>query len=170
MNIAVLRPSGNYCFRPDTTLNREARDYYIPDGIEAVTLRPCIYSKIIKAGKCVSERFAERYVDNFGFGVLLDAEDTDPMEAFCMDGSSYLSGDTAPVSGINDAVFEVSVNGKPWLRKEEFSAGMLFDALVTVSRMSSVRATDMIAVCLPESVTLHKGDSFTFEGQKVNIL
>lgn len=170
MNIAVLKPTGNYCFRPDTTLNREARDYYLPDGIEAVTLNPCIYAKIIKAGKCISARFAERYVDNFGFGVLLEAQDADPMEAICLDGSSYLSGDTTPVSEIADAVFEVSVNGNPWLRKEGFSAGMLRDALVKVSGRSSVRATDLIAVCLPETVTLHKGDFFSFCGQKVDIL
>lgn len=170
MNLAVLRPSGNYCFRPDTTLNREARDYYLPDGIEAVTLTPCIYARVVKAGKCISPRFAERYVDNFGFGVFLDADDADPLEAICLDGSSYLSGGTAPLSEIPDAVFEVSVNGSPWLRQESFSTGMLFDALVTVSKRSSVRASDLLAVCLPESVILHKGDFFSFEGHRVCIL
>ena len=170
MNIAVLKPEGNYCFRPDTTLNREARDYYLPDGVDAVVLTPCIYSKVIKAGKCVSERFAGRYVDNFGFGVLLDAGGVDPLEAFCLDGTSYLSGDTVPLSEIEGAGFEVCINGEPWFKGDRFDAAMLFDALVTVSRRSSVRATDLLAVCLPASVTLHKGDSFSFEGHRVDIL
>ena len=170
MNIAVLKSSGNYCFRPDTTLNREARDFYLPDGVEAIVLTPCIYSKVVKAGKCVAQRFATRYVDNFGFGVLLDAEGADPLEAICLDGSSYLSGETLPVGDIEDASFEVVVNGEPWFSRDGFSAEMLYDALVAVSRRSSVRATDLLAVCLPSSVTLRKGNSFSFAGHKVEIL
>lgn len=170
MNIAVLKPSGNYCFRPDNTLNREARDYYLPDGVDAVTLTPCIYSKVVKAGKCIAERFAGRYVDNYGFGVLLDADGADPMEAICLDGSSFLSGDTIPLSGIENASFEVSVNYGPWYRGGSFDAAMLYDALVTVSRHSTLRAADLLAVCLPASIVLHKGDSFSFAGHKVEIL
>lgn len=170
MNIAVLKPSGNYCFRPDTTLNREARDYWLPDGVDAVVLTPCIYARVVKAGKCVTERFAGRYVDNFGFGVLLDAEGADPLEAICLDGSSYLSGDTLPLSGLESAAFEISINGKPWLHRDSFSPATLYDALVAVSRRSSVRAADLLAVCFPESAVLHQGDSFTFEGRKVGIL
>ncbi|MBR5735590.1 MAG: hypothetical protein IKX60_02195 [Bacteroidales bacterium] len=170
MNIAVLRSSGKYCFRPDTTLNREARDYYLPDGVEAVILTPCIYSRVVKAGKCISVKFAGRYVDNFGFGVLLDAKDSDPLEAICLDASSFLSGETLPFSEIGNAVFEVGVNGKPVFRQDSFSTSTLIDALVTVSRRSSVRATDLLAVCLPASVVLHKGDHFTFQGRKVEIL
>lgn len=170
MNIAVLKSSGNYCFRPDTTLNREARDYYLPDGVDAVVLSPCIYSKVVKAGKCVAERFAPRYVDNFGFGVLLDAGSADPLEAICLDGSSYLSGETLPIEGIEDASFEVAVNGEPRFTSNSFSAGMLYEALVKVSRLSSLRATDLLAVCLPSSITLHRGDSFSFARHKVDIL
>ncbi|MBR0534692.1 MAG: hypothetical protein IJK19_08480 [Bacteroidales bacterium] len=170
MNIAVLKTSGNYCFRPDNTLNREARDYYLPDGVEAVSLTPCIYAKVVKAGKCIAGRFAGRYVDNFGFGVLLDAASADPMEAVCLDGTSYLSGDTLPVSDIEEAAFEVLVNEEPWYSGGAFSAAMLHDAVVTVSRRSSLRATDLLAVCLPASTILHKGDSFSFAGHKVSIL
>lgn len=170
MNIAVVKTSGNYYFRPDTTLNREALDYYLPDGVEFVTLTPCIYSKVIKAGKCIGARFAPRHIDNFGFGVLLDAVGADPQEASCMDASSYLSGDTVPMAGIGNADFEISVNGETCFSCDSFEAGMLYDALVTVSRRSSVRATDLLAVCLPASAILRKGDYFVFSGRKVAIL
>ena len=170
MNIAALKPSGKYYFRPDTTLNREASDYWLPDGVEEVVLVPCIYSKVIKAGKCIGERFAHRHIDNFGFGVFLDAAGADPQEATCMDATSYISGDTLPFIAIGNSSFEVSVNGEPWYRGDAFDEGMLCDALVTISRKSSVRATDIVALCLPASVTLHKGDSFSFSGKKVNIL
>ena len=170
MNIAVVRTSGSYYFRPDTTLNRESLDYYLPDGVEELTLVPCLYSKVIKAGKCISSKYALRHIDNFGFGVLLDAVGGDPQEAVCMDATSYLSGDTLPLAEIENAAFEVSVNGEPQFSREGFGAGMLTDALVTVSRKSSLRATDLLAVCLPASIILHKGDCFCFAGHKVSIL
>lgn len=170
MNIAVVRPSGSYYFRPDTTLNREALDYYIPDGVEELTLTPCIYSKVTRAGKCISQKFALRHIDNFGFGVLLDAVGGDPQEAVCMDATSFLSGDTLPFSEIGDAAFEVSVNGEPRFCRDHFDAGMMCDALATVSRRSSLRATDLLAVCLAEPVVLKKGDCFCFAGHKVSIL
>ena len=171
MNIAVVRTSGSYYFRPDTTLNREALDYYLPDGVGEVALTPCIYSKVIKAGKCISQKFALRHIDNFGFGVLLDAAGAEPQEATCMDATSYLSGDTLPFSGIGDAAFEVSVKGEPvFSSSSAFDAGMLTEALAFVTRRSSVRATDLLAVCLCEPVILHKGDYFCFAGKKVSIL
>ena len=170
MNTAVARPSGSYYFRPDTTLNREACDYYLPDGVEEMVLTPCIYSKVTKAGKCIGEKFALRHIDNFGFGVLLDAAGTEPQEATCMDATSYLSGDTSPFSESGDSSFEVSVNGEPWFSRSGFEAGMLTDALVAVTRRSSVRASDLLTVCLPDSVILRKGDSFCFSGHKVSIL
>ena len=170
MNIAVLKPSGRYCFRPDTTLNREACDYYLPDGIEEVTLTPCIYSKVIKAGKCISARFAGRHIDNFGFGVLLDAAGSDPQEASCMDGTSYISGDTLPLGEAAGRAFDVCINGEPWFIKDDFEESLLAEAVVTVSRRSSLRATDIVAVSLPASISLRKGDWFSFCGKKVNIL
>jgi len=170
MNIAVLKPSGNYCFRPDSTLNREAADYYIPDGIDALTLTPCIYTRLVRAGKCIGERFAQRYADNFGFGVLLDAAGADPFEALCMDSTSYLSGQTGPMSEIGDAAFEVCVNGEALFRHDAFNAAMLYDALVKISSKSTLRASDLVAVCLPSSIILKRGDCFSFGGHEVKIL
>lgn len=170
MNIAVLRPDGNYYFRPDTTLNREAADYYIPDGVGMIRLTPCIYSRVIKAGKCIGHRFAERHLDNFGFGVLLDAVDLEPAEAICMDGTSYISGDTAPLIELENALFTIGVNGNEAFCGNSFNSEMLFDALVTVSARSSVRGSDILAVCLPADIKLARGDYFTISGHKVNIL
>lgn len=170
MNIAVVRTSGSYYFRPDTTLNREALDYYLPDGVGEVALTPCIYSKVIKAGKCISQKFALRHIDNFGFGVLLDAVGAEPQEATCMDATSYLSGNNLPFSEIEDAAFEVSVKGESVFSSSAFDAGMLTEALTSVTRRSSIRATDLLAVCLCEPVILRKGDYFCFAGKKVSIL
>ena len=71
MKIVVFFPDGEYCCRPDTTLNHNNSDYYCPEGVTALKAQPCIYTHIDKAGKCVAERFAHRYFKNIAFGWLL---------------------------------------------------------------------------------------------------
>ena len=169
MNIAVLTVSGSYYFRPDTTLNREAEEYYVPDGVESLNLVPCIFSRIGKAGKCISSRFARRYINNFCFGVLLDAPELCAGEATCMDATTCLSA-AMPLEELGNAVFEVNLNGRPCFRYDDFNFGMLSDALVKITRRSSVRASDMIAVCLSDGIRLEKGDSCTFARRSLSIL
>ena len=87
-----------------------------------------------------------------------------------MDCTSYISGDTLPLSEASGRAFEVCINGEPWFSKNDFEESLLAEAVVTVSRRSSLRATDIVAVSLPASIPLHKGDWFSFCGKKVNIL
>lgn len=72
MNI-IISPYGKptfYC-RPDSTLIRALEEYYIPDQVERITASPVMYIKTLRAGKAVAHKFAERYIDSFGFGILL---------------------------------------------------------------------------------------------------
>ncbi len=77
MNIIVSLFGNNgadYCFRPDTTLEKESFDYYIPDGISELTYSPVLFVRLCRAGKAIGEKFAGRYYDSGGFGVLLYGE------------------------------------------------------------------------------------------------
>lgn len=77
MNIIVSLFGSNgtdYCFRPDTTLEKESFDYYIPDGVSELTYSPVFFVRLCRAGKAIGERFAGRYYDSGGFGVLLYGE------------------------------------------------------------------------------------------------
>lgn len=77
MNIIVSLFGSNgadYCFRPDTTLEKESFDYYIPDGVSELTYSPVLFVRLCRAGKAIGERFAGRYYDSGGFGVLLYGE------------------------------------------------------------------------------------------------
>ena len=72
MNI-IVKPYGSelcYC-RPDTTWERENRDFYVPEGIGNISWAPVIFARVSKAGKCISPKFASRYFDAFGFGMLM---------------------------------------------------------------------------------------------------
>lgn len=77
MNIIVSLFGSNgtdYCFRPDTTLEKESFDYYIPDGVSELTYSPVLFVRLCRAGKAIGEKFAGRYYDSGGFGVLLYGE------------------------------------------------------------------------------------------------
>ena len=92
MNLVVVRPDGTVYARPDTTLVRGARDFYLPDDFSFVAARPCRWIRILKSAKAVQERFARRYFDAVGTGVLLYGDGTDPL----LDNSTYIFDPSAP--------------------------------------------------------------------------
>ena len=72
MNI-IVRPYGSnlsYC-RPDTTWERENKDFYSPECVNEIYWTPVIFARISKAGKCVGSKFAGRYYDAVGCGLLM---------------------------------------------------------------------------------------------------
>lgn len=74
MNISVIDCQGVLSCRPDTTWEKENKDFYAPDEISEITYSPVMFARISKAGKCIAEKFAERYYEGIAFGVLLYAE------------------------------------------------------------------------------------------------
>ena len=92
MNLVVVRPDGTVYARPDTTLVRGARDFYLPDDFSFVDARPCRWIRILKSAKAVQERFASRYYDAVGSGLLLYGDGTDPL----LDASTYIFDPAAP--------------------------------------------------------------------------
>ena len=72
MNI-IVKPYGNdlcYC-RPDTTWERENKDFYSPECVNEIYWTPVVFARISKAGKCIGRKFVERYYDGIGCGMLL---------------------------------------------------------------------------------------------------
>ncbi len=71
MNITVKTyGSGSFVCRPDTTWERESRDFYIPEFCGALLYSPVVFARISKAGKCIAPKFVRRYYDGMNFGVL----------------------------------------------------------------------------------------------------
>lgn len=71
MNISILHTTGAITCRPDTTLQREDAPLYIPDGIKKVEYSPILFARIVKAGKSIGAKFASRYYEAIGYGILL---------------------------------------------------------------------------------------------------
>ena len=72
MNI-IVRPYGSeFCHcRPDTTWERENRDFYSPECVNEIWWTPVVFARVCKAGKCVGNKFVGRYYDGVGCGMLM---------------------------------------------------------------------------------------------------
>ena len=80
MNI-IVKPKGSdlcYC-RPDTTWERESKDFYVPDYIKEMYWAPVVFVRISKAGKCINPKFVSRYYDSYNFGTLLYGQPAEGM-------------------------------------------------------------------------------------------
>ena len=133
MNI-IVKPQGSsqcYC-RPDTTWERENKDFYVPDCVDEICWVPVIFVKISKAGKCISPKFVSRYYDSFNFGTLLYCRAGEEMISYA-DHTSLLP---SPMHGAE----EMKDNEKE----------LVEDAICKASKLISVRIGDYVAVELDE--------------------
>ena len=92
MNITVQTFGGTICCRPDTTWERENRDFFSPGCVSSIHWSPVVFARISKAGKCVGEKFASRYYDAMGFGMLMYIGDflPDIASSSCADHTTIL--------------------------------------------------------------------------------
>ena len=135
MNI-IVKPHGSdlcYC-RPDTTWERENKDFYVPDCVSEMHWAPVIFVRISKAGKCINPKFVSRYYDSYNYGTLL----------YCRpeNGDSLIS-----------CADHTSLLPSPSLKGEELNDGermLVEDAICKASKLISVRIGDYVAVELDE--------------------
>lgn len=161
MNI-IVKPFGSelcYC-RPDTTWERENKDFYVPDCIDEINWAPIIFVRISKAGKCIGEKFASRYYDAFNFGALMYCNQGETAFTSCVDHSSLLPAPlyNPVVMEGSDNVYEVKKNGETvfGFPRVAFARGMapsesplkemVEDAVCKASRLTSLRIGDFVAV------------------------
>ena len=176
MNIIVKTYGSSMCYcRPDTTWERENKDFYSPECVKELHWAPILFVRICKAGKCIGPKFASRYYDAFNFGALLYCRTSESSEiAFtsCTDHSSLLP---APlynplVMENEENIYEVKKNGETIFRSHEpdqASGGasykeMIEEAICTASQLTSLRIGDFLAVELaPESLLASREDGET---------
>ncbi len=153
MNI-IVKPYGSvscHC-RPDTTWERENKDFYSPECVTGLSWAPIVFVRICKAGKCIGEKFASRYYDAFGFGALMYIGDymPDVASASCADHTSLL-----PFPLYNPVVLENEDNIYKVYREgsEIFSAAcgphlkaLIEETVCKASQLTSLRIGDFVAV------------------------
>ena len=150
MNLVVVRPDGTVYARPDTTLVRGARDFYLPDDFSFVDARPCRWIRILKSAKAVQERFAQRYFDAVGSGWLLYGDGTDPL----LDASTYIF-DPAPNGSEHPAVG--TIVGESSSLPDDSSP--FYASLANVTRHLLLHQGDLLILESPESTILRRGDT-----------
>ena len=157
MNIIVKPYGSSLCyFRPDTTWERENKDFYSPECVNELHWAPIVFARICKAGKCIGGKFAPRYYDAFNFGALLychTSESPDIAFTSCADHTSLLPAPLYnPVVMENEGnIFEVKKNGEKIFTSRDISIEaslkeVIEDAICKASRLTSLRIGDFIAV------------------------
>ena len=169
MNIIVKTKGGSIYCRPDTTWERENKDLYTPDFIESFSFTPVLFARISKAGKFVGAKYANRYYDGIGFGILLYASDqadgtlASIAETSCIDHTSFL-----PQPLYNPVVLESDTNDFN-LRLDDkviysnkpnaFCTGHIEEAICLASGRVSLRIGDMICIELDDPSTFLSPDN-----------
>ena len=164
MNI-IVKPYGKtlcYC-RPDTTWERENKDFYSPECIKEIHWAPILFVRICKAGKCIGKKFAPRYYDAFNFGALLychSEESSDIAFTSCTDHSSLLPAPLYNTEVLEnyENIFEVKKDGLSIFNSIHHSSKadpikeVIEDAVCRASQLTTLRTGDFIAIELtPET-------------------
>lgn len=147
MNIIVKPEDSALCYcRPDTTWERENKDFYVPGKIDAIYWTPVIFARISKAGKCINPKFASRYYDSFNFGAMLYVGEGETAFTSCADHTSIL-----PSPLYNTVVMEGEGNECHTFRNglAIFTAvpekERIEEAVCRASELTSVRIGDYVA-------------------------
>ena len=169
MNILVHTCQGRCIARPDSTLNKNGDDFYVPDAVRDLLYTPVVFARTGRSAKAVEEKFAQRYLDAVGFGLLLyPVGESGPSlaEDSVWDHSSLL-----PLPLYNKMTFEGEDNVFRILRdeKEIFSCPMkgieekIISALVSCTAKTYARTGDYVvaelapaaAICAPKTAICH---------------
>lgn len=154
MNIIVNTSSGRITVRPDTTWEKDNEDFYPPEFVDELTYSPVLFARILKPGRSIGRKFASRYYDSVGFGVLLYPEnliDGSPesyAQAICLDHTSFLPAPFFPPSRLEqaDSQFRLECEGRELFTSDEVSLNMIEEAIVEATKMLYIRTGDLIAI------------------------
>ena len=161
MNIIVKTSSGHITVRPDTTWEKDKEDFYPPEFVDVLTYSPVLFARVLKPGRSVGRKFASRYYDSVGYGVLLYPEnmlDGSPegyAQAICLDHTSFLPAPTFPPQRLEgDGRFSLFRNGVEIFTFGHPSLNMIEDALVEATQLLYIRTGDLIAIELAPRLPL----------------
>lgn len=147
MNI-IIKPYGSdscYC-RPDTTWERENKDFYVPDNVRTLHWAPIVFARVSKAGKCINPKFASRYYDAFNFGLLIYTDEENIAFSSCADHSSLLPLPlyNPVVAEGEDNLYKVMKNGEEIFCTRP-DKSLIEEAICKASQRTSVRIGDFVA-------------------------
>lgn len=156
MNIVVRTYAGKYVVRPDTTWEKDSEDFFPPEFVDRLSLAPVLVARVLKPGRSVGERFAERYYDYVGYGVLLypdsllDGSEEGFACASCLDHTSFIPAPSMNVSEAAQRGVRVVKNGAETVFESspmgEELKGLIARTISEATRYIYIRTGDLIAV------------------------
>lgn len=160
MNIIVKTTSGHIIVRPDTTWEKDSEDFFPPEFVTELSYTPVFFARICKPGRSVGEKFASRYYDGIGYGVLLypenlmDGHELSFAQACCLDHTSFLP---APfLEKTQAASFDVCKGTEVLASFESPSLAEIDAAIAEATRFVYIRTGDLLAIELDGRKTLCK--------------
>lgn len=162
MNIIVFKRDGSWCHRPDSSLNHIYLDYYRPEFVQRSEVVPVVYTRIVKAGKCIPLRFAQRYFGEFALGCTINDTTpgvSEPM-ASSLDFTSVMGMDFFPAIGFNDNRLSLEINGSETCVISTSSLADEFcKAISAISQRSTIRLGDIVALEVGPAREIAPGDT-----------
>lgn len=158
MNIVVITSNGKCIVRPDTTWERDNEDFFPPEFVDRLSYSPVLFARISKPGRSVGEKFADRYYDGIGYGVLLypqdlvDGSETGYACASCLDHTTFLPFplyNKITLGQGNEFKLYVSKGTTPSRRIFVHDAGtaqMIEAAIAEATKYVYVRSGDILAI------------------------
>lgn len=161
MNIIVKTSSGHITVRPDTTWEKDNEDFYPPEFVDGLTYSPVLFARVLKPGRSVGRKFASRYYDSVGYGVLLYPENIlgdspeSYAQAICLDHTSFLPSPMFPPQRLEeDGLFSLLRNEVELFTFDHPSLNMIENALVEATKLLYIRTGDLIAIELSDRKSL----------------
>ena len=164
MNIIVFKRDGTWCHRPDSTLNHKYLDYYRPDYVASMEVVPVVYTRLVKAGKCIAPRFAQRYFNEFAFGCLLIDTTAGVSEAMAssLDFSSVMGMDFAPLDALAECPLSLEIDGRACFSATGAVSREAFcNAISAISNRSTIRLGDIVAIEAGGSAEVRPGNTLS---------
>ncbi len=183
LGVSAEKPDTPVIFmKPDTAVLKDNSPFFLPDFSSNIHYETELVVRIGKMGKCVSRKFARRYIDGVGLGVDFTARDLqnqfkekgNPWElckAFDNSApiSNFLSIDKFP--DLSDVHFHLMLNGEKV--QDGHTAEMFFpveEIVEYVSKFITLKTGDLIFTGTPKGVgPVKEGDRLVgyLEGEKM---
>lgn len=173
-----------FFMKPDTALLRNNDTFWLPPFSREVHYETELVVKINRTGKCVAEKFANRYYSEVTLGIDFTARDLQrdaiarglPWEsAKAFDHSAAIAPRWLKLDELGKSAdslnFEMELNGQ--VRQRGYTGDMIFsvDAIISyVSRFVTLRMGDLIYTGTPAGVgQVTPGDNITarLEGERL---
>ena len=153
-----------FFLKPDTATIKNNLPFYYPDFSKDIHHEVELVLKIIKPGKNIDVKFANKYYDEIGIGIDFTARDIQakckekslPWEkAKAFDGSAPIGKfiSKKKIADLNNINFNLSINGKIVQAGNTKDLLFTFDAIIAyVSIFFTLKKGDLIYTGTPEGV------------------